>query len=357
VQKVIDGDHSSLESAPRPTRTARPTMADVARMAGVSSTAVSFVLNGRADGSVSPETRSRVLDAIEALGYRPNRAAQGLRTRKTRTIGFVTDEIAATRPAGRTIAGVHDVARRHGSLLLIVNATRDARVLRREIEDLIDRQVDAIAFAVVGTRRATLPEAAHHVPTVLVNCFAPRNVLPCILPNDADGGRAATELLLSEGHRDIAYLTGLPGAWATRQRLKGYRAALRRAGIDYDDRLVLTGNFGADSGYDLTRRLLARKRRPTAIFCGNDRMALGAYLALKEAGVRVPKDMSVVGYDDQEDLAPEVRPPLTTIRLPYYEMGRWAADQLLAGAVGHLPPRTYAECPPISRASVGPPPR
>jgi LacI family transcriptional regulator len=331
-------------------------MADVARLAGVSPTAVSFVVNERADGSISPETQQRVLEAIDALGYRPNRAAQGLRTRRTRTIGFVTDEIAATRPAGQTIAGVHDVARRHGTLVLIVNATRDQRVLRREIEDLVDRQVDAIAFAVVGTRRATLPEAAQHVPTVLVNCFVANNTIPCVLPDEAAGGRAATELLLSEGHRRIAFLTGLPGAWATRQRLKGYRAALAVSGIQFDERLVLRGNFRADSGYDLTRRLLTRRRRPTALFCGNDRMALGAYLAIKEAGLRVPDDVSVVGYDDQEDIAPEIHPPLTTVQLPYYAMGRWAADQLLSGAVESLPPRTYAPCPPVKRGSVGPPP-
>jgi LacI family transcriptional regulator len=317
---------------------------------------VSFVVNDRANGSVSPETQRRVLEAIERLGFRPNRAAQGLRTRTTRTIGFVTDEIAATRPAGRTIAGVHDLASRHGSRLLIVNATRDARVLRREIEDLIDRQVDAIVFAVVGTRRAELPDAADQVPAVMVNCFSARNARPCILPDEAEGGRTATNLLLARGHRRIAFVTGLPGAWATRQRLKGYRMALTAAGVDADDGLILEGNFRADSGYELARRLLRRRRRPTAIFCGNDRMALGAYLALKEAGLRIPQDVSVLGYDDQEDLAPEVHPALSTVRLPYYEMGRWAAEQLLIGSVADLPPRTYAACPAVIRSSVGAPP-
>jgi LacI family transcriptional regulator len=128
------------------------------------------------------------------------------------------------------------------------------------------------------------------------------------------------------------------------------------AGVAYDERLVLAGDFRADSGHALTRQLLKRRRRPTAVLCGNDRMALGAFLALKEAGVRIPDDVSVVGYDDQEDLAPEIHPPLTTIRLPYYEMGRWAAEQLLAGSVESLPSRTYAACAPVTRASVGPPP-
>jgi LacI family transcriptional regulator len=339
----------------RSNRHRRPTLADVGRAADVSTTAVSFVINGRADGAISPETQRRVLDAVGRLGYRPNLAARGLRTRRTRTLGFVTDDIATGRPAGPTIAGVHDFARKHDSLLLIVNATRDRRVLRREIEDLVDRQVDGIVFAVVGTRRASLPQVAGSVPTVLVNCFAPNGAVPCVLPDEEPGGRAAIDHLLCQGHRRIAYLTGLPGSWATRRRLAGYRAALRTAGIAYDDRLVLSGNYRADSGYELTRRLLARRGRPTAIFCGNDLMALGAYLALKEAGLRVPENMSVVGYDDQEDLAADVNPALTTVRLPYYEMGRWAAEQLLSGTVDGLPPRTYTACPLVSRASVGPP--
>jgi LacI family transcriptional regulator len=332
----------------------RPTMADVGRLAGVSATAVSFVINQKANGAISPDTQRRVLDVIEQLGYRPNLTAQSLRTRRTRTIGFVTDEIAVKAPGGQTISAAHDIARKHGSLMLIANATRDARVLRRAIDDLIDRQVDAIVFATVGTRRTTLPETVRHVPTVLVNCFVAGNSLPSFLPDEAAGGRAATELALAHGHRHIAFITGLPGAWAARERLSGYRSALRDAGIAYDDELVLAGNFRADSGYELTGRLLAGRTRPTAIVCGNDLMALGAYLALKESGLRIPDDISVVGYDDQEDLAADLRPALSTVRLPYYEMGRQAVEHIFAGTVGELPPRTYTPCPIVPRASVGP---
>ena len=344
----IEGRRSTVPDGRR-----RPTMADVGRAAGVSATAVSFVINGRADGAISPETQRRVLDAVAALGYRPNLTAQSLRTRRTRTIGFVTDEIAVKAPGGQSISGAHDVARRHGSMMLIVNATRDAWVLRRAIDDLVDRQVDAILFAAVGTRRATLPEVA--LPTVLVNCFSAGDPLPSILPDDAAGGRAAAELVLAAGHRRVAYLTGMPGSWATRERVKGYRAALRGAGTPFDDSLVLAGNYRADSGHALTRRLLAMRRRPTAIVCGNDLMALGAYLALKEAGLRIPEDVSVVGYDDQEDLAADLQPALSTIRLPYYEMGHRAAEHVFAGTVDELPARTYAACPIVRRASVGPP--
>jgi len=331
-------------------------MADVARRAGVSPTAVSFVLNGKAAGAISPEIQQRVRDAIEALGYRPNIAAQGLRTRRTRTIGFVTDEIAVKAPGGQAIAGAHGVARRHGSALLIADATRDPRVVRRTIEDLLDRQIDAIVFAVVGTRRASLPDSVRHVPTILVNCFAAGDALPCILPDEFAGGRAATELLINAGHRHIAYLAGLPGAWATRQRLNGHRAALRRAHIDAGEAHVSHGNFRADSGYELTRDVLASRHRPTAILCGNDLMAVGAYLAITEAGLRIPEDISVVGYDDQEDLAADLRPALTTVRLPYYEMGRLAAERFFDESAEPPRARTLTTCPTVVRNSVGPPP-
>ena len=331
----------------------RPTMADVGRLAGVSPTTVSFVINNRTDAGISQETRKLVLEAIELLGYRPNRAAQGLRTRRTHTIGLVTDRIAVTPHGGRMISGAHDAAQKHRSLLLIVNS--NPRVVRTAVDDLLDRQVDGIVFAAEGTSRMNPPEAALQVPTILVNCFAPGDKVPCVLPDEVRGGRDATELLIAAGHRKIAHITGSRRAWATRERLKGYFAALKDAGIPRDDDVVLTGHYRTDSGYELTRTLLAGSKRPTAIFCGNDRMAMGAYQALAEAGLRVPQDMSIVGYDDQEDLAAELRPPLTTLRLPYYEMGRWALEQIFSGTIPTLPPRTYQPCPVVIRGSVASP--
>lgn len=328
-------------------------MAEVARLAGVSPTTVSFVINDRP--GLPEATRQRVRDAIAALGYRPNRAARGLRTRRTHTLGFLTDEIAVTPFAGRTVTGAHDVAWKHQTLLLIANTTRDARVIGTAVDELLDRQVDGLVFAAVTTRQATLPPAAASVPAVLVNCFAPGNAFPCVLPDEEGGGRTAAALLLEAGHRRIAHLAGVKGAWATRQRLKGFRAALAGAGVPLDPRLVAFGTFRTDSGYALMRDLLREDDLPTAVFCGNDRMALGAYLAVKEAGLRIPEDISVVGYDDQEELAAEIHPALTTIRLPFYEMGHWAVEHLLAADVADLPPRTYLTCPPVLRDSVAPP--
>ena len=331
-------------------------MADVARLAGVSPTTVSFVFNARPDSGIPDSTARRVMRAVEELGYRPNRQASGLRTKRTHTIGFVTDEIAVEPFAGRTISGSHDVAWGSGHLMLIVNTTRNPRLLRAAIEELLDRQVDGIVFAVVGTRSATLPDLVREVPTVMVNCFNPRGGFPAVLPDESTGGRTATQALIDAGHRRIAHLTGLPG-WATRERLKGYHAALALAGIVAEPELVRTGDYHTDSGYELTRALLALREPPTAIFCGNDRMALGAYFAANEAGLRIPSDLSIVGYDDQEELASALRPGLTTVRLPYYELGSWAMQRVLAGDVSMLPARTYLPCPLVPRDSVAAPAR
>ena len=329
----------------------RPTMADVARLAGVSPTTVSFVINGRTDGSVGDDTAQRVRDAVAHLDYRPNMAAQTLRTRRTRTIGFITDEIAVRPPAGQTIAGAHDAAQAHGSRLLIVHATREADVIRDAWRELHDRQVDAVVYAVVGTAKVVLPRA-QHIPMVLVNGFS--DGVPSIVPDEYTGGRAATQALIDAGHRLLAYVTGWPDAWATVQRLAGFRDAVAAAGIPATSTTVMPGDFQVGTGHDQTRRLLTRRRRPTAICYGNDVMAIGGYFAIKEAGLDIPGDISVIGYDDHDHLAGHLHPPLSTMRLPYYEMGHWAATQILEGTRS-LQPTTYAPCPFVERASIAAP--
>ena len=164
-------------------------------------------------------------------------------------------------------------------------------------------------------------------------------------------------MLIGAGHRGIAFLAGLPGSWATRARLRGFRRALVESGIDPHSQPVRHGNFRADSGYQLAREVLAVKRRPTALLCGNDRMAMGAYLALGELGLRIPRDLSVMGFDDQDGLAADIHPALTTIRLPYYEMGAWAAGQLFPRTQAPNIGQTYLPCPVVLRDSVGPPPK
>jgi LacI family transcriptional regulator len=332
----------------------RPTMADVGRAAGVSPTTVSLVLNGR-DTRISEATRERVLAAVHDLGYRPNRTAQGLRLGTTSTIGFLTDEIAIEPFSGPMIAGIHDLAWEQRSLLLMVNTTRNASRLRTAVEDLLDRRVDALIFAAMGTRAVDFPPVPASLPTLLVNAFTPDGRLPAILPDEHAGGRAAVEHVLALGHRRIAFIAGREAAWATGMRIRGFREGLEAAGLDPDRTPVYSGNYRIDSGYELTLRAMRRKKPPTALLLGNDQMATGAYIALARMGLRIPDDVSVVGYDD-EPLAADLAPALTTVRIPFYEMGRIAAQHTLERTVGGLPARTYEPCTIIHRSSTNPPP-
>jgi LacI family transcriptional regulator len=341
------GDHAASLTRPR--------QDDVARLAGVSPTTVSFVLNETRGQTISAETRQRVLTAVAELDYRPNRAAQGLRKGRSETVGFVNHDSEFGTFAAAAIEGAHEASERHGNLLLLVNSGGNARDAAHLIGDLLDRQVDALIFAVSGTRQVTVPERARRVPTILMNCFTRDDDVPAILPDEVRGGREATRVLLELGHREIAYLGGLPAAWASRQRLRGFREALREAGIPASAPTVRAGNFHADSGYELAREVLGQHPRPTAIMCGNDRMAVGALVAILEAGLRVPDDVSLMGYDDQYSLAAEVHPALTTVRLPYHAMGRLAAEHLAARDVRDLPPRTFVHCPVVVRDSVAAP--
>jgi LacI family transcriptional regulator len=330
-------------------------MDDVARLAGVSPTTVSFVLNATRGQTISSETRERVLTAVAELDYRPNRAAQGLRKGRSATIGFVNHDTEFGTFAAAAIEGAHEASVRHGNLVLVVNSAGSPRQASHLIGDLLDRQVDALIFAVSGTKQVSLPERAGQVPTILVNCFTRNAAAPAVLPDEVRGGREAAQALLDLGHRKIAYLTGLPAAWATRARLRGYREALLAAGVTPQEQIVLPGNFQADSGYELTRALMRRGTPPTAIMCGNDRMAVGALIAILDLGLRVPDDVSLMGYDDQYSLAAEIHPPLATVRLPYHAMGRLAADHIAVGDVRGLPARTLLHCPVVVRGSVAAP--
>ena len=328
-------------------------MADVARLAGVSVTTVSFVVNDRPDTGLRAETQNRVRAAIRQLGYRPNYQARALARSTTQTIGFVSEGLG-TPYAGRIISGAHEVARAHHSMLLILDA-EDEGELAECVAELLARRVDGILVATEGTKYVRLPERMPEVPSVLVNCLVVGSRVPSLLPDDEQGGRTAARMLLDAGHRDVACLAGDPEAWATKRRVKGFRAELAQAGLAVRSVPVQYGDYRAESGYRLCLALMRRRRPPTGIFLGNDRMAMGAYYALAELGLRVPADVSVIGYDDQEELADSMRPALSTIRLPFYDMGRLAVKHILEGATLSLPKRSLIDCPPVVRASVAAP--
>jgi LacI family transcriptional regulator len=191
-----------------------------------------------------------------------------------------------------------------------------------------------------------------------VNCYENHRRHPSVVPGDIAGGHAATEALLKAGHRRIAHLKGEDWIEAARDREKGYRQALTTWDVPVDEDLVLMGGWTVNGGRELTLKLLDRKDPPTAIFCFNDRMAVGAYDAIKSRGLRVPEDISVVGFDD-EDLASYLVPPLSTVLLPHDEMARWAVGALLDHNEGISSHRTTQkiklECPFVERGSIAAP--
>ncbi|MGW0817912.1 LacI family DNA-binding transcriptional regulator [Streptomyces viridiviolaceus] len=345
----------------RTTGPVRPTSRDVARLAGVSHTAVSFVFNGRAEGNLSPATQERIRQAAEQLGYRPDPVARGLRRRRTAVIGLVTDEIASSPFAGRLLRGAMETAWGSGHLVLTVDSGGDPAKEDAAVAELLDRRVDGIVYAAMSLRRVRVPEGLHRTHAVLANCLPEDGSLPAVVPAERAGGRTAARLLLDAGHRRVAVVGGLDDI-ASAERLRGFRDALRAEGVTVPKEWVVRTGGEISGGHEGALRLLGTgpaERRPTGVFCYNDRVAAGVLHAATRLGIAVPEDLSVIGYDDQEHMAAFLAPPLTTVALPHRAMGE-AAARLLLDAIdtGRTPPATVRRiaCPVVTRASVGPAP-
>lgn len=345
----------------RSTGTGRPTSRDVARLAGVSHTAVSFVFNGRAEGNLSPATQERIRQAAARLGYRPDPVARGLRRRRTAVIGLVTDEIASSPFAGRLLRGAMETAWDSDHLVLTVDSGGDPAKEDAAVAELLDRRVDGIIYAAMSLRRVRVPEGLHRTHSVLANCLPEDDSLPAVVPAERAGGRTAARLLLGAGHRRLAVIGGLDDI-ASVERTRGFRDALRAEGVTVPGEWIVRGGGEISAGYTGALRLLdgvEPGRRPTGVLCYNDRVAAGVLHAATRLGIDVPAELSVVGYDDQEHMAAFLTPPLTSVALPHRAMGEAAARLLLdAIEAGRTPPATVRRlaCPVVSRASVGPAP-
>lgn len=334
-------------------RTRAVTMKDVALHAGVSRTAVSLVLNGRYDITLSADTRRRVLSAASELGYRPNAGARALAQQRSDWYGLVT-EIVTAPFAVDVIKGAQDRAMTEGKYLLIASTESDPRAETVAIERLLEQRVEGLIYAATWHRGVVVPDIAREVPTVLVNCFDVEGRFPAVVPDERKGGHRATQRLLSAGHRRVGFINLDPGIPAAIGRRDGYLNALREAGITPDERLEVTGHATADSGFQAAGQLLDLPEPPTAIFCANDRMAMGAYDAIKERGLRIPHDVAVVGFDNQELIAGYLRPGLTTVALPFERMGATGVDLLAAITAGESTDTKIVtvDCPLLERSSV-----
>ncbi|MET3173191.1 UNVERIFIED_ORG: LacI family transcriptional regulator [Arthrobacter sp. UYCu721] len=337
---------------------------DVAVAAGVSVTTVSHVLNDVSYARISTETRARVKSAAAQLGYGPNRLAQALRTQRTGLLGLVSEDIATTPHAGRIILGADDAARARGYNLMIVNTSISASPGSRnaDVETLLERRVDGILCAPKYHRILDVPGNLGTVPTVLVDAVSSGSSIAAVVPDEEGGAKRAVTALLAAGHTRIGFLNSTDDVPFSRGRLRGFADTLWEAGLDGGTAPVQTGPAEVQGGYEAALRMLQLTKPPTGIFCYNDRMAMGAYRAAAELGLSIPADLSIVGFDDQELIAGNLYPGLTTVALPHYEMGAWATGTLIdaiegkADLAGLAPHPTVLDCPLVTRGSVGPPP-
>ncbi|UKA48903.1 LacI family DNA-binding transcriptional regulator [Arthrobacter sp. FW305-123] len=345
----------------------KATALDVAKKAGVSRSAVSLVLNGRGDGNVAKESQDRIRQAALELNYSPNAIALSLRNQRSRVIGILSDEVVVSPFDGNIIGGADDVARARGFVTVVMDTERDAARDASAIETLLDRQVDGLMYVTVGLKPIEIPHGMLRVPSVLANCYddQPQPQLHHVIPDEVTGGREATEHLLELGHQDIALLAGSEDSPAAPLRVQGYRDAHAAAGIPVrNDRIFMAG-WDIDAGFRGAMKLLdgvSPVERPTAIMCANDRLAVGVTLAAARLGLRVPEDLSVMGYDDETRIADTMVPSLTTMALPLREIGRAAMTTLLDAIEGTgdadfgTPVETMVPCRLVVRESTGPVP-
>jgi len=334
------------------------TIRDIANHAKVGTTTVSRVLNNHP--YVSEDKRQRVLDAIDTLNYRPSQMARNLRGGASGLIGILTDEVVTTPYAVDIIGGAQEAAWAHDMVLLIADIGKKPEAIDDMIEMLLDRQVEGIVYATMYHRAVELPSSLNNVPTVLANCFVEDESLPAVVPDEYDGGYNATLELLRAGHQRIGFINlgqignGVPLPLpAITGRLKGYQAALAEYGIAFDKELVRYTNQSPEGNYHHAKALMSLPNPPTAIFCGNDKIAMSCYGVFAELGLKIPDDVALVGFDNIIDIAEGLLPTLTTLQLPHFEMGKQAIEYLLnLDNQDKVPQLNLLPCPLVRRESV-----
>jgi LacI family transcriptional regulator len=303
------------------------TIQDVARVAGVSVGTASKALNGT--GKLRAETVARVRAAAAQLEYRPNALMQSVLRRRSHTVGLVTT--ASGRFSMPLLMGVEDaLSAERMSVFLCPAPYHSPERERQHIESLLAKHVDGII--VLGWRtdpRPPIEVGRTRTPVLYAYTYIDRPDTLCLLPDDAQGGRQATAHLLEAGRRRQAHISG-PADWgAVRLRRDAMREVLGEHGLALPDDLVLLGPWSQRWGYEATGRLLEADPRIDGLFCGNDQIAVGAIDALRESGRRIPDDVAVVGFDNWIEFAEETRPPLTTVDMQIYELGRRAGLRML----------------------------
>ncbi len=300
---------------------------DIARLAKVSHSTVSRALHNHP--LVNEETAERIRKIAQQHGYRPSAAARSLVTQRSYTIGVVVTSISDPFVAG-VVSGIEDIASRHGFSVFLANSNADPEQEIRVVQSFDERRVDGIVVTSSRVGALYVPVLSRRrVPIVLLNNQHPSEFAYSVVIDSTQGSRDATNHLIDLGHRRIAYLGDQFGHQSDTERLCGYREALNQAGLRCSRELIVHGDGKAEGAIPAMSRLLALPRRPTAVVCYNDMSALGAMHQIRAAGLRVPDDLSITGFDDLH-ISQYLNPPLTTIRQPMPEMGRMAMEKLIA---------------------------
>lgn len=303
--------------------TASVTIRDVARAAGVSIATVSRVLNDAA--RVTDETRDRVRTVVERMGYSPHGGARSLITRRTRTLGVLLPELAGEFFA-EFLRGIDETAKRHGFLTLVTSARREAHEIAAAVANMRGRVDGFLAVSPSVAARATLAEVAERYPTVLVSAGTDVGAFAALAVDNFQGAASMMKHLLALGHRRITFLRGPIGQVDASERLHAVREVANW--FEECQLTELMGEFRMDTAYEVVSTVLRTGPRPDAIFAANDTMAIGALAAIRDAGLTVPDDVSVAGFDELP-VTKYLSPPLTTVRMPIFELGERAALRLI----------------------------
>ncbi|AZN39359.1 LacI family DNA-binding transcriptional regulator [Paenibacillus albus] len=339
---------------------------EIAAKADVSTATVSYVLNGTRN--VKHKTRERVLRVIEELNYKPNDIAKSLKSRRTNTIGVIAEDVTVFN-VPEIIDGINDFADRHDMHILLTNLRLHKRIghnfdqlddyrkyAENAVNELLSKQVEGIIYIGAHPRDLTGLIDTAGKPIIYTYCYTQND--PSIQYNDEQASFEAMSHLASQGHTRIAIISGIMNSLPSRLRFNGYYKAITEFQLPFDPQLIKLGDWEAESGYRLTQELLALDERPTAIVAMNDVMAVGVLRAASEAGVTIPHDLSVVGFDNRE-FSSYLIPQITTMDLPLHEMGFQAMDSLMCIIRGETPdPANHLPaCKLIERDSVAPPAR
>jgi LacI family transcriptional regulator len=308
------------------------TIKQVAERAGTSFKTVSRVINN--EQNVKITTREKVLKAIAELGYRPNSAARMMRNNRSGVIGFIADQVSTTPAAIEIIKGAQELAWKHGKLLMVLNVRKTDDSLSSAIEQLLQFRVEGIIYAAMFHQAVYLPKELYDIPTVLINCFCPNRHFPSVVPDDYLAAYELTNRMIKKGYKRIAFLNLNRRIIAANERQRGYFDALAHANIQIDD-IYMHNAVIEEKGEEhsiceaLIDKLMDLPLPPDAIICGKDQLAMEVYFCLSIKGIKIGRDIGVGSFDNMHPIADGLKPGLSTMALPHFEMGVWGINYLI----------------------------